>query len=177
LARLDLGLLRLLRTRGHQAPLERAMVGLGWAGEWGGIWSGSTLVAAAVDPPRRGRWLVASAVPSAAIVVNYAFKRVARRERPLLQELPALGYAAGSLSFPSGHAVSSVAAATAIARVSPGSRPLVYGLAALICVGRPYLGMHYPSDVLVGVALGRLIGKAPPGLEPPEPLASPEPPA
>jgi membrane-associated phospholipid phosphatase len=157
--------LRFLRTRGHPAPVETALKALGWAGEWGAIWSASALVAAGGDPGRRGRWLAAAALPPAAIVANYGFKRAINRERPVIEELPALGYAASSLSFPSAHATSSVAAATAIARIAPGSRPVVYGLAALVCIGRPYLGMHYPSDVLVGVALGRVIGRAVPALD------------
>jgi membrane-associated phospholipid phosphatase len=148
------------------------MQALGWAGESGAIWAGSALVAAIADRPRRARWLAATALPPTAIVANYAFKRAINRERPVIEGLPALGYAASSLSFPSAHATSSVAAATAIGRISPASRPVVYTLAALICVGRPYLGMHYPSDVLVGVVLGRVIGKAIPGLDPPEPAPS-----
>lgn len=167
LAKLDLGLLRFLRSHGHQAPIETAMKGLGWAGESGAIWSGSALVAAFGDSRRRGRWLVGAALPPVAIVANYAFKRAINRERPVIEELPALGYAASSLSFPSAHATSSVAAATAIGRISPPARPLVYTLAALICVGRPYLGMHYPSDVLVGIGLGLVIGRSIPGLDAP----------
>jgi undecaprenyl-diphosphatase len=141
------------------------MKALGWAGESGAIWSASSLVAAVGDRRRRPRWLAAAALPPVAIVANYAFKRAINRERPVIEELPALGYAASSLSFPSAHATSSVAAATAIGRIAPRSRPVVYSLAALICVGRPYLGMHYPSDVLVGIALGRIIGKSIPGLD------------
>jgi membrane-associated phospholipid phosphatase len=114
------------------------------------------------------RCIVAGAPPPIAIPLNYGFKQLIRRERPVIEELPALGYAASSLSFPSAHATSSVAAAIAMTRVAPSARPVLYGLAALICVGRPYLGMHYPSDVLVGVALGTLIGRAFPGLDPPE---------
>jgi membrane-associated phospholipid phosphatase len=30
--------------------------------------------------------------------------------------------------------------------------------AAAMAAGRPYLGMHYPSDVAVGVVLGTLLG-------------------
>ena len=172
LARLDLGVLRFLRTHGHQRAIEEPMKALGWAGESGAIWAGSSLVAAAADRDRRARWLVAVALPPVAIVANYAFKRAINRERPVIEELPALGYAASSLSFPSAHATSSVAAATAIGRISPRARPVAYTLAALICVGRPYLGMHYPSDVLVGVVLGRIIGRAIPGLD-----TSTEPPA
>ena len=57
-----------------------------------------------------------------------------------------------------------MAAATALGRVEPRARPYLFGLAAAICVGRPYLGMHYPSDVLGGVALGFCLGRAVPGL-------------
>ena len=49
-------------------------------------------------------------------------------------------------------------------RVAPGSRPPLYGLAAAICLTRPYLGMHYPSDVLGGAAIGLAIGRLWPGL-------------
>ena len=165
MAKLDLGVLRFLRSHGHQPPIEKGMAALGWAGESGAIWAASSVVAAAGDRSRRGRWLVAAALPPVAIVANYGFKRAINRERPVIEGLPALGYAASSLSFPSAHATSSVAAATAIGRISPASRPVVYSLAALICIGRPYLGMHYPSDVLVGVALGRIIGSSIPGLD------------
>jgi membrane-associated phospholipid phosphatase len=175
LARLDLALLRLLRTRGHQPPVEAVMRALGWAGEWGAIWSGSSLAAAAADGPRRGRWLVAAVVPPISIPLNFGFKRLIRRERPVIEELPALGYAATSLSFPSAHATSSVAAAIAMGRVAPSARPVLYSLAAAICVGRPYLGMHYPSDVVVGVALGVIIGRAVPALHGPEAVPRAEP--
>jgi membrane-associated phospholipid phosphatase len=40
----------------------------------------------------------------------------------------------------------------------------LYTLAGAICLTRPYLGMHYPSDVLAGAALGLAIGAAWPGL-------------
>ena len=56
-------------------------------------------------------------------------------------------------------AASAVAAAVVLGRVAPRARLAFYGLAALISVGRPYLGMHYPSDVLAGVALGYGIGR------------------
>ncbi len=152
------------------------MSALGWAGEWGAIWSGSSLSAAAADRRRRGRWLRRGPGAAAGDPANYAFKRLIRRERPVIEELPALGYAASSLSFPSAHATSSVAAAIAMGRVAPSARPVLYALAALICVGRPYLGMHYPSDVLVGVGLGTLIGRTVPGLDSPQDVWKPAPP-
>jgi membrane-associated phospholipid phosphatase len=164
LARLDRRLLRGMRTRLHQPPAERAAKALGMAGEWGAVWVAIGLAGAAVDPTRRERWLRAAAVAPAAVGLNFGVKVAVRRRRPRLRRLPPLASATSELSFPSAHATSSVAAATALGRVSPGARPPLYGLAAAICLTRPYLGMHYPSDVAGGAALGALLGALWPGL-------------
>jgi membrane-associated phospholipid phosphatase len=158
LAELDKRLLRLMRTRGHSPAAVRAMKAIGTAGEWGAIWTAIGLGGALVDPPRRERWLRAAAVAPAAIGINYAVKLAVRRPRPRLRGLPPLAGAPSALSFPSAHATSSLAAATAFGRVEPRAWGPGYTLAALICVGRPYLGLHYPSDVLAGAALGLVIG-------------------
>ena len=63
-----------------------------------------------------------------------------------------------SPAMPSGHAWEAFAAATVIAAAAPRLRVPVFGLAALIGVSRVYLGVHYPSDVLVGAAGGVLTG-------------------
>src|SRR5690606_17140791 len=91
--------------------------------------------------------------------LNYAVKLVARRARPRIDGYPPLGHATSVFSFPSAHATSATAAAVAIGRVAPAARPALRALAAAICLGRPYLGMHYPSDVVAGVALGAAIGR------------------
>jgi undecaprenyl-diphosphatase len=39
-----------------------------------------------------------------------------------------------------------------------GIGALAFVLAAALAFGRPYLGMHYPSDVLAGVVLGVILG-------------------
>jgi undecaprenyl-diphosphatase len=39
---------------------------------------------------------------------------------------------------------------------------LAFLLATALALGRPYLGMHYPSDVLAGAAIGVLLGLAVP---------------
>jgi membrane-associated phospholipid phosphatase len=164
LEKADTRVLRFLRTRGHQPPAEAAMKGLGAAAEWGALWAALGAGLAACDPPRRRRWAVAALVGPAAIGVNYAVKVAVRRERPALRGYPPLSGAPSRLSFPSAHATSSLAAATAMGRVEPRARLPLYALAAAICVGRPYLGMHYPSDVLAGAALGVAIGVLTPGL-------------
>jgi membrane-associated phospholipid phosphatase len=168
LAKLDRRLLRTLRTRGHSPEAERTMKALGAAGEWGLVWVGIGGAAAAIDGRRRRRWMRAAAIAPAAVGVNYLVKLAVRRPRPKLRRLPPLAGAPSALSFPSAHATSSLAAATAMGRVSSHSRPPLFALAAAICLTRPYLGMHYPSDVLAGAALGCLLGVAAPGLGAPD---------
>ena len=130
---------------------------LGKAGNHGAIWLAANLVLAALDPGNRESWLICAALGPLAIGFNYAVKLVVRRPRPVLEGLPPLGGAPSSLSFPSAHATSSFAVATAMTRVDPLGA-LAFVLALALALGRPYLGMHYPSDVLVGAGLGVLLG-------------------
>lgn len=175
---LDQALLRGLRTRGHVPAAEGAMKALGIAGEHGAVWIAIGALGAAADRRRRARWGAAALVAPAAIVVNFAVKRAVGRQRPVLTEHPALGRAPNKLSFPSAHATSSVAAATAFARIEPAAKLPLLTLAAAVCLCRPYLGMHYPSDVAAGVLLGALLGRlAPLPPERSEPVAVAGPPA
>ncbi|MEJ7875781.1 MAG: phosphatase PAP2 family protein, partial [Solirubrobacterales bacterium] len=93
-----------------------------------------------------------------AVILNYGVKLSFGRQRPLLEDHPPLAKAPSNLSFPSAHSTSSMAAATALGRVDPRTRVPLYLLATSICVSRPYLGMHYPSDVVAGALFGLLIG-------------------
>ena len=162
LGRLDTALLRYMRTRGHSPGIEHGAKALARSGEYGAIWLAVGLVAAAFDPPRRRRWLTAAALGPTAIGVNFGVKVLVRRQRPVLRGLPPLGGAPSSLSFPSAHATASFAAATAMSRIAPRKAPVLYAGAAAMALTRPYLGMHYPSDVLGGAVLGTALGLAVP---------------
>jgi len=144
------------------------MKGLGAIGEYAAVWFAIGAAAALADPARRRGWALAGAVGPVAVNLNYAVKVAIGRERPLIEGHPALARAPSKLSFPSAHATSSFAGATALGRVEPRARAPLYALAAGICLSRPYLGMHYPSDVLAGAAFGTLIGALTPGLGPPD---------
>lgn len=89
---------------------------------------------------------------------NYAVKLVVRRGRPQLAGLEPLTPVVSRLSFPSAHATTSFAAARAFSRVAPAA-PL-YAAAMAFAISRPYLGVHYPSDVVAGVLLGTLLARA-----------------
>jgi membrane-associated phospholipid phosphatase len=161
----DTALLRLMRTRGHARPVERAAQALAGSGEYGAIWALTGLTAAAVDTRRRRKWLTAAALAPAAIGLNFGIKVLVRRRRPVLEDLPPLGGAPTSLSFPSAHATASFASAAAMSRIAPEAAPVLYGGATAMALTRPYLGMHYPSDVLAGAILGTILGKLVPGLD------------
>ena len=157
MAELDLRALRFMRTHGHSPGLESAAQALGKAGNNGAVWVVLGVVLALIDPSRREAWLICAALGPIAIALNYAIKLAVRRPRPVLDGLPPLGGAPSSLSFPSAHALSSFAVATAMFRVDPATAgALVVALA--LSLGRPYLGMHYPSDVIAGALLGILLG-------------------
>jgi membrane-associated phospholipid phosphatase len=162
---LDLSMLRFMRTRGHSPAVEGAAKALARSGEWGAIWAAIALTSAAFDPLRRRRWVTAAALAPTAIGLNYCVKLITRRKRPKLDGLPPLGGAPSSLSMPSAHSTAAFASATAMSRIAPRRGPILYLGATAMALTRPYLGMHYPSDIVVGAALGTALGRLVPGLD------------
>lgn len=57
-------------------------------------------------------------------------------------------------SFPSGHTASAFLVATLLTAFCPPAALPAYGWASLVGMSRVYLGVHYPTDVLAGAALG-----------------------
>jgi len=157
---LDRSLLMLARTRGHPRWAELAVGAYSRTGEHAACWLGLGLAGAALsgDAARRSRWSRGVRVVAGAYALNYAVKVTVRRRRPQLQGLPPLTATVSRLSFPSAHATTSFAAAHAYGQLAP--RWALYGAALAFALGRPYLGVHYPSDVLAGAVLGTAIAEA-----------------
>ena len=160
LAALDLRLLRLLRTRGHSPPVEAAAVNLARSGENGLVWYVIALAGAALD--RRGaRTAYFRAVKAVLVtlVANTVVKQTVRRARPVLEEeLPALTPVLSGRSYPSAHSSTSFAGARALSAAGLPGVPL-YALAMAMALSRPYLGVHYPSDIVAGAILGDAVGR------------------
>jgi decaprenylphosphoryl-5-phosphoribose phosphatase len=157
-ARVDLALLRWARTAGHSQEAERSVAAFSKLGEHGAIWLALGAAGAVVDVPRRSYWGRALGLVFGAHVLNTAVKLIVRRRRPELRGLPPLASTPTKLSFPSAHATTSFAAAGVYSRMGVPAGPL-YGLAAALAASRLYLGLHYPSDTLAGVALGTTVGR------------------
>lgn len=145
-------LLRFLRTRGHAPEVERAVLALTRAGEHGMLWLAASALGAALDRPRRPLYLRAIRVVVGAYLTNIAMKYAVRRKRPVLEGLPALSSTVTNLSYPSAHSTTSFAAARVLSRELPAA-PL-YACAAAMAASRVYAGVHYPTDIAAGAALG-----------------------
>lgn len=95
------------------------------------------------------------------LTVNLALKNMVARARPfdVIEGLVPLIERPGDFSFPSGHSASSFAAAWVFFRKLPGRAgiPFLF-LAAMISLLRLYVGVHYPSDVIVGIGVGIGLG-------------------
>lgn len=149
---IDLRVLRLLRTHGHSPPVERAVLRFSRTGEHAGLWLVLAVLGAILHPSRRRVYVGAIRAVVLTNLVNIVAKRFAKRTRPFLEDLPALSPTLSSLSYPSAHASTSFAGAHALSRALP-SVPL-YATATAMAVSRPYLGVHYPSDIAAGAMLG-----------------------
>lgn len=91
------------------------------------------------------------------LITNVALKNMIARTRPyeVIPGLQLLVDKQSDFSFPSGHSCASFAVAMVILRLSPkiwGFLAVV--LASLIAFSRLYVGVHYPSDVIVGIMIG-----------------------
>jgi membrane-associated phospholipid phosphatase len=152
--------LRVARQHGHTPSLERAVAVYSRAGEHGACWLVLGLSGAALtdDQDRRRRWLRGVQVVAGSYAINYAVKLAVRRRRPELPGLEPLTPTVSRLSFPSAHATTSFAACRAFKGLLPSGG--LYAAATLFALSRPYLGVHYPSDVAAGAVLGTLVGEA-----------------
>ena len=159
LAGLDLRLLRLLRTRGHTPVVETALVRLAQTGENGLVWNAIATVGGTLSARRRADYTRAIEIVLATLLLNTAVKYTVRRARPVLEEeLPALTPVLSGRSYPSAHASTSFAGARALAAAGLPGRPL-RALAFAMALSRPYLGVHYPTDVVAGALLGEAVAR------------------
>ena len=135
-------------------------------GDAGALWILAGVALLIPKKTRRAGIAVLAALLVTFIVVNLILKPVIARTRPyeVIEGLRLLVSPAHDYSFPSGHSSSSMAAAVAMAGALP-RRMRAIGwcavvLAVMICISRLYIGIHYPSDVLIGAAIGFLCGVA-----------------
>jgi decaprenylphosphoryl-5-phosphoribose phosphatase len=152
LGALDLAVLRAFRTRGHTPGRERAVAAFSKLGEQAMVWYALCGIGWLADPDHRATYAKTGKTVLGVYACNQLIKFAVRRPRPRLEGLPPLSGTLSGLSYPSAHSATSFAAARTLSPVLPAA-PL-HALAAGLALSRLYLGLHYPSDILAGAALG-----------------------
>jgi undecaprenyl-diphosphatase len=97
-------------------------------------------------------------------VAYNGLKHFFHRSRPFVQQTVILRVSSTNASnmkndssFPSGHSCNAFMIAALFADRLRRKRYIFYGLASLVALSRIYLGVHYPSDVIIGACLGLVI--------------------
>lgn len=130
----------------------KAARGMSHFGEHALGWVGIAAAGWLVDPPRRRQWAGVAVGAVGAHAASIVIKRVVRRPRPNDPSVQVNVSTPSKLSFPSSHATSTTAAAVLLGRLT--GLPLPAVLVPPMLLSRVVLGVHYPSDVLAGSALG-----------------------
>lgn len=170
------GVLRRFARRVHAADVKvfRAVFRLRWGpltpamrlftvvGTAGALWG----VAAAVGFVFGGFRVLDLLVPWAAVagswVLAEASKYAFNRARPHVANagMHPLIKTPSSSSFPSGHSATAAAGAISLSAAYPALTPAFALCGLTIMLSRIYLGVHYPSDVIVGAAIGVAVSAA-----------------
>ncbi|MFC3963879.1 phosphatase PAP2 family protein [Nocardia jiangsuensis] len=136
---------------GNPAVISAAR-GLSHFGEHALGWVGIAAAGWLVDKPRRRQWAGVAVGAVGAHAASIVIKRVVRRPRPHDPAVRINVSTPSKLSFPSSHATSTAAAAVLLGKLT--GLPLPAVLVPPMVLSRVVLGVHYPSDVLAGSALG-----------------------
>lgn len=145
-----------VQRRIDHPTVVRAARAMSLFGEHAAGWLAIGAAGAALDPTRRREWTSATVGVAGAHGASIAVKRVVRRRRPHDPRIAVHVGTPSRLSFPSSHATSTTAAAVLYAgllRRSAATVPLTSVIPAM-ALSRLVLGVHYPTDVLAGSALG-----------------------
>ena len=130
-------------------PIAR---GMSHFGEHALGWIAIGGIGAALDAPRRREWAGVAVGAVGAHAASIVVKRISRRRRPQHPSVKVGVSTPSQFSFPSSHATSSTAAAILIGKIV--GAPVAAFVVPPMLTSRLVLGVHYPSDVLTGAALG-----------------------
>jgi len=142
----------------HHAVLDAVLIPISYAGEVSALWIAICLgLLVAGRPADKG--LAATILITMLVadqLIGHPLAHVFRRERPYLalEGVRHIGVQWQGSSFPSGHAVTVWTAGLLLGKRWPRVRVPVIAFALLTIYSRPYLGMHYPLDVIGGSAIG-----------------------
>ncbi|AMV73723.1 phosphatase PAP2 family protein [Desulfuromonas carbonis] len=129
----------------------------------GPLWGISGLILLTVGGTAGRQAVLAAALAiTASILLFKGLKNLIGRPRPCTAwaDLSCLLAPPDRFSFPSGHTMTAFAACVAYGEILPVVGLLLLPVVVLVGVSRVFLGLHYPTDVLVGALLGIGLGCA-----------------
>jgi undecaprenyl-diphosphatase len=145
-------------------PADRWLRRLSTYANHGRLWLAIAVVLGLRKGPlRRGAVRGAGSLAVSSALVNIVLKRFFGRVRPDLENLQThrrLRREPGSLSFPSGHSSSAAAFVTGLAMESPLAGAALAPVALGVGYSRVHVGVHYPGDVVAGLAVGGAVAAA-----------------
>ena len=156
----DKAILLFLQNDLRSPILNAIMVFFTTIGDAGAVWLLLGIVLLFFKRGRKLGFCLLLAMAFTWLVNELAIKNVVCRPRPfnVIPELTTLVSKPTSWSFPSGHACASFSAAYVLTRLRGKKAAWVYVVAAVIALSRPYVGVHYPTDILAGAITGTLGG-------------------
>jgi hypothetical protein len=112
------------------------------------------------DDHKKETGFLAAEAAANSVAVVYALKYTLGRDRPLNNNFQGNFWSGGD-SFPSEHAAAAWSIASVVAHEYPGvaTQILAYGAATAVSLARVDAKQHFPSDVLIGSAIGWLSGE------------------
>ena len=158
----DYNILLLIADKLRGGVLDPVMTVLSLMGNGGAVWIETAVLLLFFRKTRRAGVAMLLALAAGYVIGNLCIKELVMRPRPFVthSDLTALLDPGDPWSFPSGHALSSFAAATALWCFHKKTGVLALVLAALIAFSRLYASVHYPTDVLAGMLIGIALAHA-----------------
>ena len=157
---LDFSLLYSLRNAIQCPFLDFLMPKITMLGNGGCVWLAAACLLLLQPKHRRTGILLLVGLAAGVLIGNVVMKPLFARPRPCWIDttVEMLVAVPRDFSFPSGHTLSSVIAATILSLAEPRFAIVAIPLAALIALSRLYLFVHFPTDILASVVIGIVVG-------------------
>ena len=157
---MEIDILNWIQENMKSEAMDWLMPKISLLGSLGFIWILVALLLVVKEKHRGCGLTIGAGLIANLVVCNVILKPLVARPRPCWGDV---GYALivdmpSDYSFPSGHTMAGFVVATILFTYNKGWGIAAYLLASLIAFSRLYLYVHYPTDVLAGIALGIAIG-------------------